>query len=345
MTPDTITIGVSMLNFELLQEMGLTAAGWGDQQGVFQALVDDLNANGGILGRKVVAVYDYYSPIDAADAERACTVLTQDNEVFAAVLGFVGPLAGTADPCFAGTNNTPLVGGEHTPDEIALAQAPWFNVEPSTEDETSNLLDLLVQTGRADGGQGVRGVAPGRDRRRAVGARGAQRARHRGGGQSRPRRQRRRHRCPGPADAGHLRTDQGRRGRHRDDQRQPGRHHPGPGPERDARLGDHLEQRRARAQQSRTDLRPRVGSGRDRLGRPLRARHLERRRVPGLRAGGQRRRHRGRPAAHRRPGRRRRELVSTRPAATAAICRCSLRSRPRPDRISRRRRSSRGPTR
>lgn len=150
-TPDTITIGVSMLNFDLLQEMGLTPAGWGDQQGVFQALVDDLNANGGILGRNVVAVYDYYSPIDAADAERACTVLTQDNEVFAAVLGFVGSLAGTADPCFAGTNNTVLVGGEHTPDEIALAQAPWFNVEPSTEDHTSNLLDLLVQTGRADG--------------------------------------------------------------------------------------------------------------------------------------------------------------------------------------------------
>ena len=150
-TADTITIGVSMLNFDLLQEMGLTSAGWGDQQGVFQALVDDLNANGGILGRKVVAVYDYYSPIDAADAERACTVLTQDNEVFAAVLGFVGPLAGTADPCFVGTNNTVLVGGEHSPDEVALAEAPWFNVEPSTEDATSNLLDLLVETGRADG--------------------------------------------------------------------------------------------------------------------------------------------------------------------------------------------------
>lgn len=150
-TPDTITIGVSMLNFALLQEMGLTAAGWGDQQGVFQALVDDLNANGGILGRNVEAVYDYYNPIDAADAERACTVLTQDNEVFAAVLGFVGPLAGTADPCFVGTNNTPLVGGEQTPDELAQATAPWFNVEPTTEDHTSNLLDLLVQTGRADG--------------------------------------------------------------------------------------------------------------------------------------------------------------------------------------------------
>ena len=150
-TADTITIGVSMLDFGLLAEMGLVRAGWGDQQGVFQALVDDLNANGGILGRRVEPVYDYYSPISADDATRSCTVLTQDNEVFAVVLGFVGPAAGNADPCFVGTNETTLVGGEHTLDELAQAKAPWFNVEPSTEDQTSTLLDLLGQTGRADG--------------------------------------------------------------------------------------------------------------------------------------------------------------------------------------------------
>ena len=152
-TADTITIGVSMLDFGLLADMGLVRAGWGDQQGVFQALVDDLNANGGILGRQLEAVYDFYSPISADDATRSCTVLTQDNEVFAVVLGFLGPQAGTADPCFVGTNETILVGGEHTPDEVAQARAPWFNVEPSTEDQTSTLLDLLVQTGRADGVQ------------------------------------------------------------------------------------------------------------------------------------------------------------------------------------------------
>ena len=150
-TADTITIGVSMLDFGLLAEMGLVRAGWGDQQGVFQVLVDDLNANGGILGRQLEAVYDFYSPISADDATRSCTVLTQDNEVFAVVLGFVGPAAGNADPCFVGTNETTLVGGEHTLDELAQAKAPWFNVEPSTEDQTSTLLDLLGQTGRADG--------------------------------------------------------------------------------------------------------------------------------------------------------------------------------------------------
>ncbi len=150
-TEDSITIGVSMLNFDLLKELGLSQAGWGDQEGIFQAFVDDLNANGGIHGRMLVPVYDYYSPISGDDATRSCTVLTQDHEVFAVLLGFVGPLAGTADPCIVGTNATILVGGEHTPSELEQAQAPWFNVEPSTDSQTDTLLDLLIQTGRADG--------------------------------------------------------------------------------------------------------------------------------------------------------------------------------------------------
>ena len=150
-TEDSITIGVSLLNFELLKDLGLSQAGWGDQQGVFQALVDDINANGGIHGRMLVPVYDYYSPISGDDATRSCTVLTQDHEVFAVLLGFVGPLAGTADPCIVGTNATVLVGGEHTPSELDQARAPWLNVEPGTDSQTETLLDLLIQTGRADG--------------------------------------------------------------------------------------------------------------------------------------------------------------------------------------------------
>ncbi len=150
-TADTITVGVSMLDFELLKEMGLSQAGWGDQQGVFQALIDDVNARGGVNGRMIVPVYDFYSPISGDDATRSCTVLTQDHEVFAVLLGFVGPLAGTADPCIVGTNATILVGGEQTPSELEQAQAPWFNPEPGTDSQTYTLLDLLIQTGRADG--------------------------------------------------------------------------------------------------------------------------------------------------------------------------------------------------
>ena len=157
-TEDSITIGVSMLNFGLLKELGLSQAGWGDQQGVFQAFVDDINSEGGVNGRMIVPVYDYYSPINAEDTTRACTELTQDNEVFAVLLGFVGP-TGTEDPCIVGTNETVLVGGELTNDEVAQANelapsgmhAPWFTVEPSVETQTDTLLDLLVETGRSAG--------------------------------------------------------------------------------------------------------------------------------------------------------------------------------------------------
>ena len=45
--PDTIKVGVSMLDFAFLVENNFSPAGWGDQQGVWEALIADLNARGG----------------------------------------------------------------------------------------------------------------------------------------------------------------------------------------------------------------------------------------------------------------------------------------------------------
>ena len=157
-TEDTITVGVSMLDFELLKELNLSQ-GWGDQQGVWEALIANLNANGGINGRTVEAVYEFYSPIDPIDAERVCTALTQDNEVFAVLGGFVGPAAGTADPCITGLNETILVGGEINADELGRSSAPWYHTEPTVEAATDNLLGLLVETGRLTDGMPVYVIA------------------------------------------------------------------------------------------------------------------------------------------------------------------------------------------
>lgn len=149
-TAERILLGMSMLDFEQLTSMGLSPAGWGDQQGIFEALIDDLNERGGINGRMVEGVYEFYSAIDAADAERVCLIHTQDNQVFANLGGFVGP-AGTADTCITGTNETIMVGGEIAGDELDKSVAPWFHTGPTAEFQTINLLNLLVQTGRADG--------------------------------------------------------------------------------------------------------------------------------------------------------------------------------------------------
>ena len=158
-TEDTITVGVSMLNFDLLKELNLSPAGWGDQQGVWEALIADLNAKGGINGRNVEAVYEFYSPIDPVDAERVCTALTEDNETFAVLGGFVGPLAGTADPCITGLNETILVGGEINADELEQSRAPWYHTEPTVESTTENLIGLLVSTGRLTDGMPVYVIA------------------------------------------------------------------------------------------------------------------------------------------------------------------------------------------
>jgi hypothetical protein len=150
-TEDTIYVGASMLDFGLLVELGFSPAGWGDQAGIWDALIDDLNDRGGINGRMVDITSEFYSPLDAADAERVCAILHQDNETFANLGGFVGP-AGGADPCVPGTNNTIMVGGEiSSAEELAQANVAWFHTGPTVEFQTINLFNLLVQTGKADG--------------------------------------------------------------------------------------------------------------------------------------------------------------------------------------------------
>lgn len=144
-----------MLDFKLLVDINLSPAGWGDQQGVWEALIANLNANGGINGRTVEAVYEFYSPIDPADATRVCTALTEDNEVFAVLGGFVGPLAGTADPCITGLNETILIGGEINSAELEQSSAPWYHPSATVEASTENLLGLLVETGALTDGMPI----------------------------------------------------------------------------------------------------------------------------------------------------------------------------------------------
>ena len=89
-TDSTISIGVtySTGNDEANRALGnnLTT---GDQKADAQAVIDDINAHGGVAGRKLVPVwYDYQStdarPYTTIDNE-ACAHFTQDNRVFAVV--------------------------------------------------------------------------------------------------------------------------------------------------------------------------------------------------------------------------------------------------------------------
>ena len=70
--------------------LGASSITQGDQRADEQAVIDDINAHGGVAGRKLVGVYYNYDVTDTrpyADQDNsACAKFTQDNHVFA-VLG------------------------------------------------------------------------------------------------------------------------------------------------------------------------------------------------------------------------------------------------------------------
>ncbi len=145
-TADTIHVGVSMLDFAALVEDGLSPQGWGDQQGVWEALIADLNARGGINGRTVEATYGFYSPVDEEEALSVCSQLTEDLETLIVLGGFLGPVEDVST-CITGTNDTALIGGRLSQERLDQSSAPWFETAASRSTRTAALIDLLETNG------------------------------------------------------------------------------------------------------------------------------------------------------------------------------------------------------
>ncbi len=149
-TAETITVGVSYLDIDLLAEQGFVTTTWGDQEKVIQALIDDVNNRGGIHGRRVEVIMDKYTPIGAAEAEAACLRLTEDNEVFAVLFGFLGP-AEVANTCIVDRQETILVGGTMTDERLAQARAPWVTERAPRGRNIATLFSLLDAEGELRG--------------------------------------------------------------------------------------------------------------------------------------------------------------------------------------------------
>ena len=88
-----------------------------DEYKVYQAFIDDLNAKGGIAGRKIIPDYKTFCPIVPAPALALCTSFTEDDHVFA-VLGDFVDLTGQAQPCIAKQHKTILITFNLTKAEI-----------------------------------------------------------------------------------------------------------------------------------------------------------------------------------------------------------------------------------
>lgn len=78
----SIRVGLPYLNFAALQAVGLSID-QGSFPDAFNALIANLNAQGGINGRKIAPYLTEINPTSLASSTSACTVMSKDDSVFA----------------------------------------------------------------------------------------------------------------------------------------------------------------------------------------------------------------------------------------------------------------------
>ncbi len=101
-TPTTIKVGITYPDVAAIKS--IVNVDPGNYQKAYQALIDKINARGGINGRKIVPVFAAINPLGTAPAATACTELTEDDKVFV-VMGFFQ----TPDTaCYVQTHHTAL---------------------------------------------------------------------------------------------------------------------------------------------------------------------------------------------------------------------------------------------
>jgi ABC-type branched-subunit amino acid transport system substrate-binding protein len=151
-TKDEIKIGITYPDLEAIRSV--TNTDHGDYEKAYQAVIDDLNKKGGIDGRTLVPVFAKINPLGTAPAQEACIKLTEDEKVFAAMSFFNSD----APLCFVTSHDTPILGGQTTPEYLAKAKAPWATLESGAE-LGPRQIDALVKAGALKGKLGIVAIA------------------------------------------------------------------------------------------------------------------------------------------------------------------------------------------
>ncbi len=141
-TDTTVKIGVALVDFDCIKQFVDSIRVNQDKN--YQAYIDDINAHGGIAGRKIVPVYHSYCPITNTQAVTLCTTFSEDDKVFAVVGNFVD-FSGDAETCLAKRHHTVLMTFQLT-QAIMNESPPGLIILPGTNPErTDAVLIQLVQ--------------------------------------------------------------------------------------------------------------------------------------------------------------------------------------------------------
>jgi ABC-type branched-subunit amino acid transport system substrate-binding protein len=151
-TKDEIKVGITYPDLEAIRSV--TNTNHGDYEKSYRVVIDDLNKQGGINGRKVVPVFAAIDPLGTAPAQEACIKLTEDEKVFAAMSFFNAD----APLCFVDSHETPILGGQTTSANLSHAKAPWATLESGAE-LGPRQIDALVKAGALKGKLGIVAIA------------------------------------------------------------------------------------------------------------------------------------------------------------------------------------------
>jgi ABC-type branched-subunit amino acid transport system substrate-binding protein len=155
-TPTEIKLGVALIDFNCVKDFVDSIRV--DQDKVYQAFIDDINAKGGIAGRKIVPVYDNYCPIGTAGVLGVCTKLTEDDKVFA-VTGNFYDSSGDGQVCVAKQHDRVLVSFNLT-QAIMDKAPPGLIIYPgATNERTTRVVLQLLQRQRTLAGKKVATLA------------------------------------------------------------------------------------------------------------------------------------------------------------------------------------------
>ena len=129
-TTSTIRIGVPYIDFSSLAAQGVKLT-QGNFKDAYSALIANMNAHGGINGRKIVS---YYAPVNLSDGtvgvDAVCATLTEDHTIFIAMAPY-------EPTCYLVTHDTPTVNATFE-GAAPSAGAPNFSLIPP-----SNAYDPL----------------------------------------------------------------------------------------------------------------------------------------------------------------------------------------------------------
>lgn len=162
-TEDTVKIGfIDLDTTTVAKALKLDFPEQGDQAAQIAAVVDWINANGGIGGRQVEAVVRPFNALlDSAETEeKLCNEFTQDDEVFAVLLW--GMFQENLRPCFAQAETVMVENTLYPLPRVTMEElAPYYMAPnfPTYDDVIAGLDGVFEETGLLEGGTvGVLGV-------------------------------------------------------------------------------------------------------------------------------------------------------------------------------------------